>query len=132
MDRHDQPRFTASELEEATGVSIRNIRYYIQHGLASPSAGKGKSSYYTPVHVEQLTMVRDMRARGFSIDEIRERMTPSEELATDDRETWNRIQLREDLEIHVRQDAPEAVHELTRQFHEQFRIWLGSDLVDTS
>lgn len=127
MDRHDQPRFTVTELEEATGVSARNIRYYIQQGLVRRSAGKGKSAYYTPTHVEQLTRVRDMRACGLSIGEIREEMTSTQAPDAGERKSWNRILLREDLEVHVRQDAPEAVHELTRQFREQFRIWLGSD-----
>ena len=131
MDRNDQPRFTAAELEEATGVSARNIRYYIQEGLVPPSAGRGKSAYYTPAHVEQLTLVRDLRARGLSLEEIREALIPVPKTVDDDRERWRRIRLRDDLEIHIRSDAPEAVQELTRQFREQFRNWLGSDPDDT-
>lgn len=131
MDRNDQPRFTVAELEEATGVSARNVRYYIQKGLVSPSAGRGKSAYYTPAHVEQLTLVRDLRARGLSLEEIREAMTPAPAATPDDRESWHRILLRDDLEIHIRSDAPEAVQELTRRFREQFRIWLGSEPDDT-
>jgi DNA-binding transcriptional MerR regulator len=127
MDRNDQPRFTAAELEDATGVSARNIRYYIQEGLVSPSAGRGKSAYYTAAHVEQLTLARDLRARGLSLEEIREALAPVPEAVEDDRERWHRIKLRDDLEIHMRADAPEAVQELTRQFREQFRNWLGPD-----
>lgn len=127
MDRSNQPRFTAVELEDATGVSARNIRYYIQEGLVRPAAGRGKSSYYTPVHVEQLTLVRDLRARGLSLEEIREAMAAEASPVEEEHESWRRIRLRDDLEIHVRADAPEAIHDLTRQFREQFERWLGSE-----
>lgn len=129
MDRTFQPRFTMAELEEATGVSARNIRYYIQEGLIPPAAGRGKSSYYTPEHVEQLEIVRDLRARGLSLDEIRAARAPRSE-ARDAGESWQRIHLRDDLEIHLRADAPEAVRELTRRFQEQYELWLGVETDD--
>ena len=130
MEGTYQPRFTMAELEEATGVSTRNIRYYIQEGLIPPAAGRGKSSYYTPAHVEQLTIVRDLRARNLSLDEIREAIAPTVASEADGRETWHRIRLRDDLEIHVRSDAPEAVQELTRHFRAQYERWLGSETDD--
>ncbi len=110
---------------------MRTIRYYIQEGLLLPAAGRGKSSYYTPVHVEQLTLVRDLRAQGLSLEEIRATLTPAPETTQDELDAWHRLRLRDDLEIHVRADAPEAVHELTRQFQEQFDRWLGSEPDDT-
>lgn len=131
MDNIDQPRFTVSELADATGVSTRNIRYYTQQGLVPNAAGKGRSRHYTAVHVEQLTMVRDLRDRGLSIDEIREALTPAPPPAASSGEAWTRIPLRDDLEIHIRQDAPQAVHELTRLFQKQHRSWLGGDEDDT-
>lgn len=130
MDRSSQPRFTAAELQDATGVSARNIRYYIQEGLVWPAAGRGKSSYYTPTHVEQLTLVRDLRARGLSLEEIRGAMELDTTPENEEHEAWRRMRLRDDLEIHVRADAPDAVHELTRQFRDQFERWLGMERDD--
>lgn len=116
MDRDYGARFTMNELVDATFTPARTIRYYIEKGLLSPALGRGRSSYYTSAHVEELAKIRELRARNLSLDEIRdalaEEATPQEQPLG---EQWTRVTLLPDLELYVRDGAPEYVEALARQ-----------------
>lgn len=127
MDRDFEARFTMSELVEATGLTPRTIRYYIQEGLAPPAAGRGRSSYYTAAHVEALTRIRELRERNLSHDEIRQALAPAPPAHAEAGETWTRIGLHPALEIHVRADAPEHVRALVRELQDAAGRWLGPE-----
>jgi DNA-binding transcriptional MerR regulator len=121
------PRFTRDELVEATGVSARTIRFYVEKGLAPPAHGRGKSAYYTSEHVEILTKIRELRARNLSTEEIRQELEkasgpPAQEPAG---ETWSRVALHPDLEIHTREGAPEHIRVLSKQIQRLAAEWLG-------
>lgn len=116
MDRDYGARFTINELVDATSTPARTIRYYIEKGLLSPALGRGRSSYYTSVHVEELAKIRELRERNLSLDEIRDAL--SEESAPQEQplgETWTRVALLPDMELYVRDGAPEYVEALARQ-----------------
>ncbi len=59
------------ELAEASGVSVRSIRHYDQHGmLASSRSGNGYRTFQ-PVSVNQVKQIQRLIAAGFSLEEIR-------------------------------------------------------------
>ncbi|MDQ1062658.1 MerR family transcriptional regulator [Stenotrophomonas sp. SORGH_AS_0282] len=59
------------ELAEASGVSVRSIRHYDQHGmLASSRSGNGYRAFQ-PVSVNQVKQIQRLVAAGFSLEEIR-------------------------------------------------------------
>ncbi|WP_312681796.1 MerR family transcriptional regulator [Stenotrophomonas chelatiphaga] len=59
------------ELAEASGVSVRSIRHYDQHGmLASSRSGNGYRAFQT-VAVNQVKQIQRLIAAGFSLEEIR-------------------------------------------------------------
>ncbi|MDY0981294.1 MULTISPECIES: MerR family transcriptional regulator [Stenotrophomonas] len=59
------------ELAEASGVSVRSIRHYDQHGmLASSRSGNGYRAFQ-PVSVNQVKQIQRLIAAGFSLEEIR-------------------------------------------------------------
>ncbi|WP_419402967.1 MerR family transcriptional regulator [Stenotrophomonas rhizophila] len=59
------------ELAEASGVSVRSIRHYDQHGmLASSRSGNGYRAFQ-PVSVNQVKQIQRLIAADFSLEEIR-------------------------------------------------------------
>jgi len=59
------------ELAEASGVSVRSIRHYDQHGmLASSRSGNGYRAFQA-VSVNQVKQIQRLIAAGFSLEEIR-------------------------------------------------------------
>jgi DNA-binding transcriptional MerR regulator len=118
-----------AELIDATGLSERTIRYYISEGLVSPALGRGRSRYYTPRHLQELTRVTDLREQRLSVAEIRQQMlaVPRHSDSLESAPAWHRVVLHPSLELHVRDGAPESILALARQLEAQSREWLGDD-----
>lgn len=58
-------------LAQATGVSVRSIRHYDQHGLlASARAGNGYRAFQS-VAIAQVKQIQRLIACGFNLEEIR-------------------------------------------------------------
>lgn len=51
-------RYTIGELAEATGISRRAVRFYVQTGVIAAPEGKGRGSYYTDKHLEAIRSYR--------------------------------------------------------------------------
>jgi len=66
----DETRYTLFELEDATGVPARTIRYYIQRELVDRPEGEKRGAYYTATHVEQLLRIRRWSEEGLSLERI--------------------------------------------------------------
>ena len=66
----DDTRYTLFELEDATGVPARTIRYYIQRELVDRPEGEKRGSFYTSAHVEQLLRIRRWSEEGLSLERI--------------------------------------------------------------
>ena len=108
-DRH---RYTMADLEGETGFNARTIRYYITQGLLPPAHGRGPSATYDPTHLLRLQAIRRLKDKFLPLDEIRRQlgdlseegiaaMLEIELAPPEDR--WRRIQLHEDIELHVRE-----------------------------
>lgn len=69
------PDYDIGELSELSGVTRRNIHFYVQQGLLPPPEGAGLGARYTDVHLLRLKAVPLLRARGLRLDQIRERLS---------------------------------------------------------
>jgi DNA-binding transcriptional MerR regulator len=109
-------RYSIADLERETGVSSRNIRYYISEGILPPAYGRGPTATYDLGHLLRLRMIATMRDDGIALREIRDRlggMTDEEIAGTlkiqtrppEDR--WRRVMLHPSLELHVREPGGE-------------------------
>ena len=69
---------------EATGLTDRTVRYYIEEGLISPAYTEnylGRRSYeYEESHVQQLKDITVLRKFGFSVAEIRQMLQSPESI----------------------------------------------------
>jgi len=63
--------YLIQELEKTVGVSVRNIRYYTGQKLLLPPMYRGKQAIYTSDHVKRLQVIKRLRDRHFSLEEIR-------------------------------------------------------------
>lgn len=107
-------RYTISDLERETGISPRNIRYYITQGLLPPANGRGVGATYTAEHLLRLKYVNKLKQDNLPLAEIRRQMEGlSQEKLADvlrvetapPQDRWRRIRLHDDVEIHVRERA---------------------------
>jgi DNA-binding transcriptional MerR regulator len=76
-----EPRFTAGDLAERTGVSERTVRYYVGEGLLPAPAGRGRGAHFGPGHLNRLRLIRALQRAGNSLDTIGEYL---HELGPDD------------------------------------------------
>ncbi|CAN5184683.1 MAG: MerR family transcriptional regulator [Nocardioides sp.] len=61
---------TIDELSAATGLTVRNTRYYASLGLIPPPARKGRVAYYGPEHRSRLELVKSLQDHGFTLQAI--------------------------------------------------------------
>ncbi len=62
-----------AELEQRTGVSRHTLRYYEKEGLLLEVGRRGNNyRHYSEKAVQRVGMVRQLKALGFSLKEIRE------------------------------------------------------------
>ena len=74
------------EIEERSGLSRANIRYYEQEGLIAPVRRENKYRDYSEEDLETLLRIALLRNLGFSLDEIRRLQSGELELAAAMRE----------------------------------------------
>lgn len=65
------PHYKITHLVEATGITRRTIRYYVQMELIPPPLGAGRGHYYTNEHLNGLYKIRDLQDRGLTLEQIR-------------------------------------------------------------
>jgi len=63
--------YLIQDLEQETGVSVRNIRYYTDEKLLPTPTYRGKQALYTPEHLKRLQLIQRMRDNHFPLSEIR-------------------------------------------------------------
>lgn len=74
------------EIEERSGLTRANIRYYEQEGLLAPARRENKYRNYSEEDLETLLRIALLRNLGFSLDEIRRLQSGELELAAAMRE----------------------------------------------
>jgi DNA-binding transcriptional MerR regulator len=68
---------TLRQLAGESGFSPRHIRHLIQRQVVSPPVGITRAARYTSLHLNELKAVRDLKAAGWSTDQIQARMAAS-------------------------------------------------------
>lgn len=126
-----EPRFSLADLVDASGLTERTIRHYIEAGILPPASGRGRGRYYTTQHLELLTMIAQLREERLSIDEIRERLAPAPTAlgpaapVGPPGEGWRRIDLHDGLELHVREPLNGATRALLAEITSVVERWYG-------
>lgn len=63
-------QFTVDELAEATGHTVRNIRYYTGLDLLPTPAKQGRQAIYGSVHRARLELITALQQHGFTLEAI--------------------------------------------------------------
>lgn len=70
------------QVAERTGLSLRTIRFYEEHGLVRPTTRTGGGfRLYAEDDVARLEVVKRMKPLGFTVEEMRELLTLLADLA---------------------------------------------------
>lgn len=72
---------TIKEVEEQTGITRANIRFYEKEGLLTPGRGSNNYREYGNDDVEHLRRIRVLRMMGVSVCQIRELMEKPQQFA---------------------------------------------------
>ncbi len=105
-------RYALGDLERETGVAGRTIRYYISEGLLPPAYGRGPGATYDLGHLARLQMIQALKSQHLPLADIRQRLSDHSDgeilallniQSAPAEDTWRRIELHPDIELHVRQ-----------------------------
>jgi DNA-binding transcriptional MerR regulator len=61
---------TVDELAAAAGVTVRTVRFYATKGLLPPPLLRGRTGLYNAAHLARLQLVRDLQAKGFTLQAV--------------------------------------------------------------
>ncbi len=64
-----------SDVAKKTGLTSKAIRFYEEKGLVTPLRSDNGYRSYQPKHIEELTLLRQARQVGFTLEECRELVT---------------------------------------------------------
>jgi DNA-binding transcriptional MerR regulator len=70
-DRGADAEFGLDELSAASGVAARTIRYYQTEGILTPPRRVGREARYRSAHLDELTQIGNLQARGLKIEAIK-------------------------------------------------------------
>jgi len=73
------PEYSIAQLADKGAVSRRTVHFYVQQGLVDPPEGRGRGSYYTERHLEQLRRVLALQREGLPLRRI-QGMSETEQL----------------------------------------------------
>lgn len=69
----DGKRYTAEQLAQLAGVSLRTVRYYVQEELIDRPLARGPGAHFTDAHLSQLNRCKLLQDWGFDLETIRDR-----------------------------------------------------------
>ena len=64
-------QYSIDALSKLSGISIRNIRYYMQLELVNRPAGNRRNATYGAIHLEQLLTITKWQDAGLSLERIK-------------------------------------------------------------
>jgi DNA-binding transcriptional MerR regulator len=70
----DSGAYSARELAELAGTTVRTIHYYTAEGLLPPPAGSTRGASYSAAHLARLRIIAALRDEGLALGKIRERL----------------------------------------------------------
>ncbi len=69
----DEARYTAEQLAQLGGVSLRTVRYYVQEELIDRPLARGPGAHFTDLHLRQLRRCKLLQDWGFDLETIRDK-----------------------------------------------------------
>ena len=106
--------YSLMELSDKTGISPRNIRYYISKNLLEGPAQVGRNAIYTENHLNRLLKIKEMKESGLTLHEIAVESQDSQ-IALGEPTAWIQYSLEEDIKVSVRSDiAPWRMQQIKR------------------
>lgn len=66
----ESPTFTSNEVARIAGVSLRQLQWWDERKVVSP-AHAGHKRVYTPAEVIEVSVIAELRRKGFSLQKIR-------------------------------------------------------------
>ena len=66
-------RYTAEQLAQLAGVSLRTVRYYVQEELIDRPLARGPGAHFTDKHLSQLKRCKLLQDWGFDLESIRDK-----------------------------------------------------------
>lgn len=70
IDEPATPQYTIGQLADLAQVSRRTVHFYVQQHLIDAPEGRGRGSYYTAKHLEQLQRVLKLQREGLPLRRI--------------------------------------------------------------
>jgi DNA-binding transcriptional MerR regulator len=138
---------TVDALAEATGVSVRNIRYYASLGLLPAPERRGRVAYYGAEHRARLDLTMALQEHGFTLQAIERYLARLPEDVTVEDLAMQRAMItswtmpdadevlrdigRELRQLGLSRDALAAAHELTERHLDALAGDLRALLEDT-
>lgn len=85
MSDHDRniPVLSIGVVQELTGLSGRQIRYYEQAGLISPRRTGGRRRLYTRAEVDLLSEIKEYVRQGMTLEAVKELLRAKGKLPAD-------------------------------------------------
>ncbi|GAA5175915.1 MerR family transcriptional regulator [Pseudonocardia eucalypti] len=68
-------RYRIDELAQASGVTVRNIRAYQDHGILPAPRREGRVGIYSDAHLARLRVITQLLGRGYTVATITELLT---------------------------------------------------------
>jgi DNA-binding transcriptional MerR regulator len=66
-------RYTAEQLAQLAGVTLRTVRYYVQEELIDRPLARGPGAHFTDKHLSQLKRCKVLQDWGFDLETIRDK-----------------------------------------------------------
>lgn len=71
QNRETQALYPIGVVEQLTGLTARQIRYYESKELLRPQRTPGRQRLYSATEVERLKEIKELMARGFMLEDVR-------------------------------------------------------------
>ena len=91
MAKPPDPRISIGQVAQRTGLSISAIRFYEQAGLVSPVRNNGGQRRFLRSDIRRLSFVMIAQQMGFSLEEIRSKLSSLPKGRTPTQKDWARI-----------------------------------------
>ena len=106
--------YSLMQLSEKTGISPRNIRYYISKNLIEGPAQVGRNAVYTDEHLNQLLKIQEMKEGGLTLHEIAVESQDSQ-ATLGEPTAWIQYSLEEDIKVSICSDiSPWRMQQIKR------------------
>lgn len=77
-ETEERNEFSIGDLADKSGLSVRNLRAYLQLGVLHRAIKQGRSLVFDDSHVQRLVTVAELRNKGYSLAAIKDVLEESD------------------------------------------------------